>query len=78
MVSLEILPLGNFAVDSWPINISIHNDTASDCYPVRVRVKRLCLSICVCVIKNTAVYCLTTRKLPQNGSQPLSFAIHIL
>ena len=29
-------------------------------------------------IKNMAVYCLTARKLPQNGSLPLGFAIPIL
>ena len=35
--------------------------------------------LAVCVIKkNTAVYCLTARKSPQNGSLPLGIAIHIL
>ena len=40
------------------------------------------LSVCVRpyvrVIKKTAVYCLTARKLPQNGSLPLGIVIHIL
>ena len=30
------------------------------------------------VIKNTAVYCLTARKSPQNGSLPLGIVIHII
>ena len=50
------------------------------CAYAQGRVKRLSLSIyvCVCVKKNTAVCCLTARKSPRNSSLPLGLAIYIL
>ena len=50
------------------------------CAYAQGRVKRLSLSIyvCVCVKNNTAVCCFTARKSPRNSSLPLGLAIYIL
>ena len=51
------------------------------CAYAQGRVKRLYVCVCVCVCmchKNTAVCCLTARKLPRNSSLPLGLAIYIL
>ena len=51
------------------------------CAYAQGRVKRLSPSICLFVClssKNTAVCCLTARKLPRNSSLPLGLAIYIL
>ena len=55
------------------------------CARRRARVKRSgasvgrCVCVCVCVSsKNTAVYCLTVQKAPQNIFITLGRAIHIL
>ena len=50
-------------------------------YPVRhvqgrVKHRYICMYICVSST-NTVVCCLTTQKLPRDGSLPLTFAIHI-
>ena len=44
------------------------------CAYAQGRVKRLSPSICLFVVKNTAVCCLTARKSPRNSSLPLGLA----
>ena len=53
-------------------------DSITLCAWVHGRVKRLGLSACVCNKKNTAIYCLSARKLPRNSPLLLGFATPII